>query len=99
MWVELWQAGPWLSPDRHTRAMTILAQNFDEREVWAKEVRAHPMVKGSMGQRRPNPAAMQLRALEASMRAWLKELGFFANRAQEDGTGDDLDRFLGNLPS
>lgn len=97
-WVELWQAGTWLSPTLHMRAMTVLCENFDEREIWAKEIRLHPMVKGSMGQRRPNPAAMQLRSLEASMRGWLKELGFFRPQ-QEDGAGDDLDAFLGSLPS
>lgn len=97
-WVELWQAGDWLSPALHMRAMTLLCENFDEREVWAKEIKLHPIVKGSMGQRRPNPAAMQLRALEGSMRGWLKELGFFGTH-QEAAAVDDLDTFLRVLPS
>ena len=98
-WVELWQAGHWLNVDKHSHAMTIVCRNFDELAVYQAEARKHPFVRGSMGQRRVNPAVSEIRKLEASIRSWLKELGFFVH--QEGGSEpNDLDRFLaGGLPS
>lgn len=92
VWVRLWSAAPHLSPDVHGDAMTVLCRAFDEWETWDAEVRKHPMVKGSMGQRQPNKAAAQKQAVEASIRSWMKHLGLFSIR--EESTTSDLDDFL-----
>jgi hypothetical protein len=97
-WVELWSTGSWLTPDKHRQAMTILCRNFDERETYENEWRKHPFVKGSMGQRRVNPAADYKLKVEASIRSWLKELGYFDHVEQDTGP-NDLDAFLGGFSS
>lgn len=96
-WVELWSTGTWMSPDKHRRAMSIVCSNFDELELYQAEAKKRPFVKGSMGQRRVNPAVQEIRKLEASIRSWLKELGFFTQTGGDDEP-NDLDAFLG-LPS
>jgi len=98
-WVELWTAGTWLNTEKHRHAMTIVCLNFDELAVYQAEARKRPFVKGSMGQRRVNPAVQEIRKLEASIRSWLKELGFFDHQEGGDEP-NDLDAFLGGgLPS
>lgn len=97
-WVELWSTGTWLSGDKHRQAMTILCRNFDERETYDAEWRKHPFVKGSMGQRRVNPAADYKLKVEASIRSWLEKLGFF-DHADTDSAPNDLDAFLGGFSS
>lgn len=93
-WVRLWTAGDWLNPRTQLEPMRILAGLYDELEMYRAQLRAEPMVEGSTGQVRVNPAASAIRAIEGSMRAWMKELGYFAHRTDEQPADAADDEFL-----
>lgn len=77
-WNRLWTAGQaWLSTATDADVLTRLCEAHDEREAMREQLAQDGyMVVGSVGQMRPHPLLVHIRALETQMTAWESACGF-----------------------
>ena len=78
VWRRLWRIGrAWLSEDTNYDIMVRLCEAHNEREALKQIIEDEGYtVRGAMGGMVSNPAATQLRQLEALMTRWESECGF-----------------------